>query len=343
MRKLNDTLKNIWNSAAGKQERDYLRALHNEKNLISLAHELNRFAIPNGFAIKLSSLWVDWQPQSWKWIKSRSAFDKPSVEIADLVTIIWDDELEKSGRAMILAAKMATTPSHFPPFGHSTQKEITFLESPYKFMLSNSLSGTPSPLPGFTRPDCTFDFSHSGGLDFWRWMLIKKKSTAKWKSSWLKFTLKKKFKDTHNKSFGKSLVQFMLSPADEGRFFFDCHSCEWCRLINLLLGHTKNIAYHPKAKGPARIDEFLARNSSLNNPRLPYNWAFQSLDLITCISGRSRSGPDYDQETAAADGDGNNTGGYFENFGDIPHPQCSFLLFTKASPQEGKIKNTAIK
>jgi len=239
MRKLNAVLLATWSSATGKHERDFLRALHNSKNIRALALELNRFALPKGFAVHLSSLWVDWQPQSWKWIKAHKQYQKPSVELADLVVIVWDDASHQSGKALILAAKMGVSHNSFAPYGKSTQKEKTFLESPYPFLLSNSLSGTPASLPGFTYKECEFDFSTSKGFNLWRWLLIKKNTASNWGVSRLRFTAKSESATTSFKSFGEELVNLLLNRSS-GRFFVGCMTCEWCRLINLLLGHTSN-------------------------------------------------------------------------------------------------------
>lgn len=326
MTRLNRVLLNTWSSAKGSTERDHLRALHDHANLVALAHELNRNALPLGFALKLSSLWVDWQPQSWKWISARNCFDKPSVEIADLLVVVWDDALCLNGKALVLTAKMGDAPKQFALSGKSTRKEITFLESPYKFMLSNNLSGTPRPLPGFTHNQCEFDFSSSGGLDHWRWMIIRKNNAAAWTPAVVRHTVKTSASAATSYSFSSMLLSTLLQPC--GRFHSNCGCSEWCRLINLLLGHTGNIAHHPKALGSARINAFMSTTgvSTLENPG---NCSWVSLSLPYSISTEFIRDLDVPSEYVEGLFDYDGREGIFERFDDVPHPQCPILFITK--------------
>jgi len=326
MRGLNRVLHDTWNSAAGTTERDHLRALHDHANLLALAQELNRSVLPRGFSIKLSSLWVDWQPQSWKWISSRNSFDKPSVEIADLLVVVWDDALCLSGKALVLAAKMGDAPKQFALSGKSTKKEITFLESPYKFMLSNSMSGTPRPLTGFTRSDCEFDFSASGGLDHWRWMVIRKNNATAWLPPVVRHTVKTSAAAATSHSFSRMLLSTILQPG--GSFHSLCNCSEWCRLVNLLLGHTGNTTYHPKALGPARIDAFMSA-AGVASPGNPGNCSWISLSLPSSISVDFIRDLNVPKNYMSRLFDDEGREGIFERFHDVPHPQCPILFITK--------------
>lgn len=329
MKKLNDVLIEIWSKTTGTQERDYLRALHEKANLQALARELNRFTLNSGVALKLSSLWVDWQPQSWKWIQSRKIFDKPSVELADLVVVVWNDSHQKNGTALILAAKMSTVPDMFSLSGKSTKKEITFLESPYKFMLSNNMSGVPKPLPGFTQSQCEFNFSANLGFNYWRWMIIRRHNSTAWSSKTLRYTVKKNSINKSISSLSNSLVEMIAKPS-LGRFSTNCFKCEWCRFINVLLGHTATIAHHPKAHGPARVETFVSRFVSASNPSFPQNCSFISLNLAACLPVDVIDDADHPVVEILSGNGGDDVSGRFDNFEESPHPQCSILFITKS-------------
>lgn len=253
-----------------------------------------------------------------------------SVEIADLVVVIWDDDGCREGTAIVLSGMMGMSQSEFSLTGPSTKKEISFLESPYRFMLSNNLSGTPKPLPGFTKAECEFDLSGKG-LDSWRWLLIKKPSCTRWKHHTIRHTVKKSSSALRSHSLAALLYGAIVNPPPfgQGQFILGCGCSEWCKLINLLLGHTKLVANHPKARGPARVDTFVSQHA----PAVPgrhNNCSFASLALTSCIPLEMMKADLAVPQVLSHDGDGNGAhAGRFDGFDETPHPLCSFVFITK--------------
>lgn len=332
MRGIATALLQAWTTASKTDERGYLRALHSKANLTALAQEMNRLTLPARRAVTLSSLWVDWQPQCWKWNVAKANFSKPSVELADLIVVVWDDNTQQVGTALVLAAKMADTATSFSLHGRSTKKEIAFLESPYRFLISRDMKGAARALPGFTVKECEFDFSVQNvgrpGFNFWRWLLIRKKMTTRWRAKRTAFSVKEAAALSVRNSFERILAEMTLGRRSKGRFWAGCMRCEWCRLINLLIGYSRAVPHHPKAHGPACVDSFLRAARPVANED-EANCAFVELDIQTCLPPESADSTDSQVPQFHA-GDGGNIDRYlrFDSFFDLPHPQCSIIFVT---------------
>jgi hypothetical protein len=132
-------LEDIWTQIdtgpTKRDERDFLRALHDRGNLQKIASEVLR----NGIVRRkhtLTSIWVDAHPYAWSGGAS-PLWDSPKCELADLLVIIWDTHLKSEGRAIFVQGKMAKYPQHIES-GKSTNIQRVFMETAPPFALSTS-------------------------------------------------------------------------------------------------------------------------------------------------------------------------------------------------------------